>query len=138
MSERVLCYQNNAFQTGFQAAESENDQPGELRDVAHLQELTPYGLLLASLASCTAIVLNSFANNHEIPLESVTINCEFGRVFAEDCKNCDENTEYEEIIQESLAFEGELTEKQRQILHQVAKACSIRRMIETGIQVQSD
>lgn len=117
MSERVLYYQNNAFQTGFQAAESENDQPGALQDVAHLQELTPYGPLLASLASCTAIVLNSFANNHESPLESVTIDCQFSRVFADGCENCDKNTKYEEIIQESLAFEGDLAEKQRQVLH---------------------
>ncbi len=85
MSERVLCYQNNAFQTGSPAAESENGQPEELQDVAHLQELTPYGLLLAS-----------------------------------------------------LAFEGNLTAKQRQVLHQVAKAFPTRRMIKTGIQVQSN
>ena len=138
MSERVVCYQDNQFQTGFKAAESEGEQPAELQDVAHLQELTPYGLLLASLASCTAIVLNAFANNHDIPLQSVMIDCQYDRIFAEDCENCDETTQYEQIIREKLQFEGELTDKHRKILHQVAKACSIRRMIESGIQIQSD
>ena len=138
MSERVVCYQNNQFQTGFKAAESEGDQPAELQDVAHVQQLTPYGLLLASLASCTAIVLNTFANNHGIPLQSVTIDCQYDRVFAEDCENCDETTQYEQVIREKLQFEGELTDEHRKILHQVAKACSIRRMLESGIQVQSD
>lgn len=138
MSERVVCYQNNQYQTGFKAAETEGDQPAELQDVAHIQELTPYGLLLASLASCTAIVLNAFSQNHDIPLKSVTIDCQYDRVFADDCKDCDESTEYEQIIREKLEFEGDLSEEQRRILHQVAKACSIRRMIEAGIQVESD
>lgn len=138
MSERIICYQNSQFQTGFKAAESEGDQPAELRDVTHIQELTPYGLLLVSLASCTAIVLNTFSQNHAIPLQSVTIDCQYDRVFAEDCKNCDETTHYEQIIREKLEFEGDLTDEQRKILHQVAKACSIRRMVETGIQIESD
>ena len=138
MSERIVCYQNNQFQTGFKAAESEDDQPAKLRDVAHIQELTPHGLLLASLASCTAIVLNAFSQNHNIPLQSVTIDCEYDKVPAEDCKNCDESAQNEQIIREKMEFEGDLTDEQRKILHQVAKACSIRRMIEAGIQVESE
>lgn len=138
MSERVVCFQNNQFQTGFKAAETEGARDAELKDVGHLQQLTPYGLLLASLSSCTAIVLNTFSNNHGIPLQSVTIDCQYDRVFADDCENCDENAQYEEVIREKLEFEGDLSDKQQKILHQVAKACSIRQIIESGIEVHSD
>jgi uncharacterized OsmC-like protein len=138
MSERVVVYQDKDFQTGFKAADPEGAKPGELEDVGHLHQLTPYGLLLASVASCTAIVLNTFSQHHDIPLESVTVDCMFDRVFADDCKDCDENTQYEEIIKEKLSFEGDLDDKQLKQLHQVAKACSVRRMVESGIRIESN
>jgi uncharacterized OsmC-like protein len=37
-----------------------------------------------------------------------------------------------------LTLEGDLDEKQQKQLHQVAKACSVRRMVEAGIRIESD
>jgi uncharacterized OsmC-like protein len=138
MSERVVIHQDNEYRTEFKAADPEGEKPGELKGVDHLYQLTPYGLLLASVASCTAIVLNAFSQHHDIPLKGVTVDCSFDRVFADDCKDCDENTKYEEIIKENLAFEGDLDDMQIKQLHQVAKACSVRRMVESGVRIESN
>ena len=138
MSERVVIHQDNAYRTEFKAVDPEGENPGELENVMHLHQLTPYGLLLASVASCTAIVLNAFSQHHEIPLKGVTVDCRFDRVFSDDCKGCDEDKQYEEIIREKLAFEGDLDDKQLKQLHQVAKACSVRRMVESGIRIESN
>jgi putative redox protein len=135
MSERVVVYQDRSFRTEFKAADPHEEDSDQVDNVVHLHELTPYGMLLASVGSCTAIVVNSYARNHNIPLKGVTVDASYDRVFAEDCDDCDLENEYEEIIRESVDFEGDLDEKQLKRLHQVAKACSVRRLLESGIRV---
>ena len=137
MSERVVVYQDRSFRTEFKALDPHNEESNDVDPVMHLHNLTPYGMLLASVASCTAIVVNSYANHHDIPLKGITVDASYDRVFAEDCEDCDENKQYEEIIREKIDFEGDLDEKQHQRLHQVAKACSVRRLLETGIRVET-
>lgn len=137
MAERVIINQDKNFQTAFMAADPNHEGSDEVENVAHIHDLTPYGMLLASLAACTAIVVNTYANHHNIPLESLTVDTSYDRVFAADCEDCDENNLYEEIIQEKIDFEGDLDEKQLHRLHQVAKACSVRRLLENGIRVES-
>ncbi len=138
MSERVVVYQDRSFRTEFKAANPHEEDSKEVENVVHLHELTPYGMLLASVGSCTAIVVNSYARNHNIPLKGVTVDASYDRVFAEDCDDCDEENEYEEIIRESVDFEGDLDGKQLKRLHQVAKACSVRRLLENGIRVKTE
>jgi uncharacterized OsmC-like protein len=137
MPERVVVYQDKSFRTQYQAADPHEDDSSVVEPVMHLHNLTPYGMLLASMGTCTAIVVNTYARNHDIPLSGVNIELTFDRVFADDCDDCDENTEYEEIIQEMLNFEGDLNSEQRKRLHKVAKACSVRRLLERGIRVES-
>jgi len=138
MSERVVVYQDKNFQTGFLAQNPESEPSEELETVIHIHDLTPYGMLLASVASCTAIVVNTYAAHHDIPLEGIRVDATYNRVFAEDCEDCNENNRYEEIIQEQIEFEGDLDDKQRNRLHQVARACSVRRLLENGIHVESE
>ena len=138
MSERVVVYQDKSYRTEFKAADPHDEEAEKLDVVMHLHNLTPYGMLLASVASCTAIVVNSYAQNHNIPLKGVRVDTRYDRVFADDCDDCDENNQYEEVIKEDLHFEGDLDSKQLARLHQVAKACSVRRLLESGIQVLTE
>jgi uncharacterized OsmC-like protein len=55
----------------------------------------------------------------------------------DDCDDCDESDSYEEIIRESVEFHGDLDDKSLRRLHQVAKACSVRRLLESGIRVET-
>ena len=137
MSERVVVYQDKSFRTQFQAADPDHKTSEDLENVMHLHNLTPYGMLLASLGACTAIVVNSYAGHHDIPLRGVTVDASYDRVFTEDCEDCDINNKYEEIIRESIRFEGNLDEKQIERLHKVAGASSVRRMLENGIRVET-
>ncbi len=137
MSERVVVYQDRSFRTEFKVADPHDEESDQVENIVHLHELTPYGMLLASVGSCTAIVVNSYARNHAIPLKGITVDARYDRVFAEDCDDCDAENEYEEIIRESVDFEGDLDENQLKRLHQVAKACSVRRLLESGIRVET-
>jgi putative redox protein len=138
MSERVVVYQDKSFRTDFRAADPNDDDNSEVETVMHLHNLTPYGMLLASLGACTAIVVNTYARNHGIPLRGISVDTVYERVFADDCEDCDIENEYEEVIREQVDFEGDLDESQLKRLHQVVKACSVRRLLESGIRVMSD
>jgi len=117
MSERVVVYQDKSFRTEFRATDPNDKDTQDLEAVMHLHNLTPYGMLLASVGSCTAIVVNTYARNHDFPLKSIAVDASYDRVFAEDCDNCDEDTVYEEIIKEKLNFEGDLSESEMDRLH---------------------
>ena len=134
MSERIVVYQDKSFRTEFKAGDPNDEESQSVETVMHLHELTPYGLLLASVSACTAIVVNSYARNHDIPLKAVTVDAAYDRVFMDDCDDCDESDSYEEIIRESVEFHGDLDDKSLRRLHQVAKACSVRRLLESGIR----
>lgn len=138
MSERVVVYQDKSFRTDFRASDPNEEDTSELQPVMHLHNLTPYGMLLASLGACTAIVVNTYARNHGIPLRGISVDTYYERVFADDCEDCDIENEYEEVIREQVDFEGDMDESQLKRLHQVVKACSVRRLLESGIRVVSD
>ena len=138
MSERVVVYQDKSFRTEFKAGDPNDEESQAVESVMHLHELTPYGMLLASVSACTAIVVNSYARNHDIPLKGVTVDAAYDRIFRDDCEDCNGSNAYEEIIRESVEFEGELDEKSLKRLHQVAKACSVRRLLENGIKVETN
>jgi uncharacterized OsmC-like protein len=138
MSERVIVFQDKSFQTSFKAADPNDETSDDVTPVHHLHDLTPYGMLLASVGACTAIVVNSYANHHNIPLKAISVDASYDRVFADDCDDCDESNLYKEIIREKIEFEGNLEPNQIKRLHQVAKACSIRRLLENGIHVETD
>ena len=137
MSERVVVYQDKSFRTDFKASDPQDETSDDLEAVMHLHELTPYGMLLASVGACTAIVVNSYARNHNIPLRAVTVDSSYDRVFMDDCEDCEENNDYEEIISEHIEFEGDLDAKAIKRLHHVARACSVRRLLESGIRVEA-
>jgi uncharacterized OsmC-like protein len=137
MTEKVMLRQNNHFETEYHATDPENEQDDVFHEVSGLHELTPYGMLLAALAGCTAIVVNTFASNHDIPLETVEITVAYQRNFKEDCINCETIDRYEDVFHEEISFEGQLTQEQIEKLFEISHKCPIQRMLEDGVVVNS-
>jgi putative redox protein len=138
MSERIVVRQYSDFRIEFLAADPHHPESDELQPVGHIHALTPYGLLMASLAACTTIVLHTYAQNHDVALAEVEAHVRYERVFLEDCQNCQEIDRYQEQLQETLTFRGDLTEAERQKLFKIAHQCSIHKMLESGIEIRSE
>jgi putative redox protein len=137
MSEKVIVRQKKDFTTEFMASDPE--APGsEPEPVKHLQDLSPYGMLLAGLGSCTALVLHTYARNHGIDLEEAELTLEYQRYYRDDCRDCEEITDYHEEITESLKLSGGLSGEEREKLHKVSRHCPIQKMIENGVGVLSE
>jgi putative redox protein len=135
--ERVLVRQNSQFEIGFWASDSEHPESDELQPVVHIHELSPYGMLLASLGACTAIVLHSYAQHHEVDLREVELWLEYRRVFDEDCDNCELIERYEERIEEEIVLDGDLSPEDRTKLLRIAHQCPIYKMLGSGLEVHS-
>jgi len=136
MAEKVLVRQNNQFEISFQASDP-HDEEEALDPVSYIHQLTPYGMMLASLGSCTTIVLHTYSQNHGLNLEEVEIVLKYERVFKEDCENCEHIDRYEEHIEEEIQFFGDLSPDERKKLMRIAHQCSIHKMFESGIEIKS-
>jgi uncharacterized OsmC-like protein len=137
MAETVIVRQNRAFETEILAADPHDPHAEHFHPVEHVQQLTPYGMLLAGLAACTAIVLHTYAQYHDVALDEVELRAQYDRVFAEDCKHCEGIEEYEEQIEEEIVLIGDLTAQERSKLLVISRQCPIHKMLSQGIEVRS-
>lgn len=136
MAEKVVVQQRNNFATDFRARDPETPESGELYPVKHIQDLTPYGMLLASLGSCTAVVVNTYAQHHGIELEEVELALEYERVFKDDCEHCEDISGYKESINVDISFKGKLTPQQQEKLFKISLQCPIHKILKSGIEVR--
>ncbi len=137
MAERVIVKQDRQFRTQFLAADPEDIHSNVFENIDDIHQLTPYGMLLSSLASCTALVMNTYAQNHEIKLTEVEMHLSYQRVFREDCEDCEEEKEYNEEIDEHILLKGDLSELEREKLLRIAHFCPIYKMMKEGITITS-
>jgi putative redox protein len=136
MSEKIIVRQNNRFEIEVLAADEENGR-NDFVNVTQLHEVTPYGMFLSSLGSCTAIVLHTYAQNHGLDLQEVELRLEYKRIFQDDCENCEVARPYEEGIEEEIALRGDLSAAQRDRLFKIAHQCPIHKMLQSGIEIRS-
>jgi uncharacterized OsmC-like protein len=138
MGESIIVRQNSQFETEIKAQDPRNPDDQDFYSVGDIHQLTPYGLLLAGLGSCTTIILHTYAQYHDVPLAEVEIHLEYDRFFADDCKNCEEIEEYKEQIDMEIAlFGGGLMPEEKRRLFMVSKHCPIHKMLAQGITVKS-
>jgi uncharacterized OsmC-like protein len=135
MGEKVIVRQNNQFEVDIRAQDPHDPDDPEFYPANAIHQLSPYGLLLAGLGSCTTVVLHTYAQYHNVPLEEAEIRLEYDRIFAEDCKDCEHIEEYKEQIDMSVALFGKLTPEEKHRLFVVSKHCSIHKMLEHGIEI---
>lgn len=99
------------------------DEPAELGGGD--QGIAPYGLLLGSLASCTAITLRMYIERKMWVVEDIAVNVEMFK------------TEDGNLIETRLRFTGELTADQRKRLVTIANACPIHKILAGNITINT-
>jgi putative redox protein len=137
MGERVIVRQYSDFVTEILAVDPHDPQSDEFVEVQYVHQLTPYGMLMASLASCTAIILHTYAQHHGIVLDAVELRLNYDRIFAEDCAECEMIEEYKEHIDEAISLVGDLSDRDRNRLYAVSRHCPIHKILTNGMEVES-
>ena len=130
--DKIMVQQDREFRVAVMVQDEEDN---ELHEVAHIHELSPYTMMLVSLGLCTGVVLHTYAQHHDIELELAEMAVTYHR---DEHNGHSSDNGHEEWIEESLRLEGTLSAKEIERLERVAHHCSIRKMLESGIEVHSD
>ena len=137
MAERVIVRQDSNFRMQFWAEAEEGSTKRKMEGVDHVHRFNPYSMMLSSLGSCTAIVLNTYAQYHHLVLEEVEIHLQYNRNYKKDCETCEEVGNYTEEVEEEILLKGKLSEEERQKLLHIAHAYPIYKMFKEGIPIKS-
>jgi len=137
MAERMIVKQDRNFRTVFMVADPEDIHSDSFEPVESIHQLTPYGMLLGSLASCTALVLHTYAQNHDIDLNEVELHMYYQRVFREDCEDCEEDSKFTEEFEERILLVGDISAADRMKLLQVAHYCPVYKIIKGSMNIKT-
>ena len=99
--------------------------------------LDPYGLLLASLGSCTSMTIGLYARRKSWPLESVTVRLRHSRVHAADCAECETKEGSVDRIERDIELAGDLSAEQRTRLLEIASRCPVHRTLTSEIDIRT-
>lgn len=97
---------------------------------------TPYDFLLGALGSCTAMTLRMYANRKDWPLDSVTVRLSHGKIYADDCNNCETETGKIDRIEREIEIEGDLSDAQREKLLEIADKCPVHRTLTSETVIE--
>jgi uncharacterized OsmC-like protein len=95
----------------------------------------PYMLLMAALGACTSMTTTLYARRKGWPLLGVTVELEYGRVYAEDCLHCEEPRAMVERIKRRITLAGALDAAQVARLGEIAAKCPVHKTLAAGLRV---
>ncbi|MGK7389338.1 MAG: bifunctional alpha/beta hydrolase/OsmC family protein [Candidatus Cyclobacteriaceae bacterium M2_1C_046] len=98
---------------------------------------TPYDLLVAALGTCTGMTLRMYADRKKWPLEEIRVHLQHDKLHAEDCDKCDEKNPKIDRIERIIEVIGDLDDKQRQRLLEIADKCPVHNTLHNKIEVVS-
>lgn len=97
----------------------------------------PYTLLLAALGGCTSMTVMMYARRKEWNLERVSVKLSQQRVHAEDCHDCDTDTDgFVQRIERRVTLEGDLNEEQRKRLLEISRLCPVHKTLTSTIVIK--
>lgn len=94
---------------------------------------TPYELLSAALATCTAMTLRMYANRKNLDLNGAEVHVNHSRNHSVDCENEGFIDHFDRIIELS----GNLAADQRQRLMEIANRCPVHKTLEGKIKIST-
>lgn len=97
----------------------------------------PYDYLIGALGSCTAMTLRLYADRKGWPLDSVTVRLKHGKIYAEDCGNCETETGKIDRIEREIEVEGDLSVAQRDKLLEIADKCPVHRTLTSETVIEN-
>jgi putative redox protein len=97
----------------------------------------PYEFLLAALGSCTSMTLRMYADHKGLALDKVRVSLSHAKVHAKDCADCDSTEGKVDVIERDIAVSGDLDEKTRARLIEIADKCPVHRTLHGEIKVRT-
>lgn len=97
---------------------------------------SPYGLISAALASCTAMTLHSYSKRKGLPLRDIRVVVRHSNMHVIDCEHCVEDTGAKvDQLERTIWIDGDLTDAVRERLMQIADSCPAHRSLRGGMHI---
>ena len=97
---------------------------------------TPYELVAAGLGACTAMTIQMYARRKKWQVDEVTVHLEHKKDYADDMDAVmDEKPRKIDKFERVLILEGDLDEKQKQRLLEIADRCPVHRTLHEQVEV---
>lgn len=97
---------------------------------------SPYGLISAALASCTAMTLHSYAKLKQLPVRDIRVLVRHDKVHEADCERCDEDAGAKiDRLERTVWIDGDISESVRTRMLQIADRCPVHRTLDGSVRI---
>lgn len=97
---------------------------------------SPYGLLSAALASCTAMTLHAYAKLKSLPVTDIRVHVKHEKVHELDCENCERDEKaMVDCLKRTIWIDGDIDDKARERLMGIANKCPVHRTLSKQVQI---
>ena len=97
----------------------------------------PYEFVSAGLAACTAMTIKMYTSFKKWDLEHVEVHTSYDKKYAEDCENCESNTAKIDTFTREIKITGNLDEKQRDRIINIANKCPVHKTLHNEVNVET-
>jgi len=97
----------------------------------------PYELVSAGLGACTAMTIQMYARRKKWPLVSVEVHIDHAKDYSEDMRATEGKPKKIDHFDRTLLIEGDLDEKQRARLLEIADRCPVHRTLHEEVEVRT-
>ncbi len=98
---------------------------------------SPYELVSSGLGACTAMTIKMYADRKGWPLEEVKVHLSYDNSYFEDIKHCDSEERKIGKFTRIVEVEGDLDEKQRERILQIANKCPVHKTLESASEIET-
>ncbi|PWJ59542.1 putative redox protein [Dyadobacter jejuensis] len=99
---------------------------------------SPYDLLVAGLAACSAMTVKLYAQRKEWPLEELYVYVTHDKKHEQDLDPDQKGKGFMDHITKKLKFVGDLDEQQRQRLMEIASKCPVHKTLESKVVFETE
>ncbi|UII75453.1 bifunctional alpha/beta hydrolase/OsmC family protein [Flagellimonas sp. HMM57] len=96
---------------------------------------SPYELVSAGLSACTVMTIQMYARRKGWPIYNVEVHTSYSKSHAEDCENCENDTSKIDTFQREIKLTGNLDEKQKAKIMEIADKCPVHRTLHSKTQI---
>lgn len=100
---------------------------------------TPYDLLAAALATCTAMTVRMYADRKDWPLEGIEVGVSHSRIHADDEEHCEDAPAKLDRFDRDVLLAGDaLDADQRTRLLEIADKCPVHKTLSAGVRIETE
>ncbi len=96
---------------------------------------SPYELVSAGLSACTVMTIQMYAKRKGWQVTNVEVHTSYSKTHAKDCENCEDISSKIDTFRREIRFSGNLDDKQKQRLLQIADKCPVHKTLHSETQI---